>query len=47
MWSGAGQHVRDVWVGGRQVVADGASTTVDVDALRRDVAERAARLASG
>ena len=47
VWSGAGRHVRDVWVGGRQVVADGASTTVDVDALRRDVAERAARLASG
>ena len=47
VWSGAGRHVRDVWVGGRPVVADGASTTVDTDALRRDVVERAARLASG
>jgi 5-methylthioadenosine/S-adenosylhomocysteine deaminase len=45
VWSGAGRHVRDVWVGGRQVVRDATSTTVDTDALRRDVAERAARLA--
>src|SRR3954469_3379387 len=45
VWSGAGRHVRDVWVGGRQVVADGACTTVDADALRAGVAERAARLA--
>jgi len=47
VWSGAGRHVRDVWVGGRPVVRDGASTTVDVDALRTDVAQRAARLATG
>ncbi|TFV67795.1 UNVERIFIED_ORG: amidohydrolase [Bacillus sp. AZ43] len=47
VWSGAGRHVRDVWVAGRRVVADGASTTVDTEALRRDVAERAARLAAG
>ncbi|MGY1725271.1 amidohydrolase family protein [Blastococcus sp. SYSU DS0533] len=47
VWSGAGRHVRDVWVGGRPVVRDGASTTVDVDALRSDVAARAARLAAG
>ncbi|RBY92134.1 amidohydrolase [Blastococcus sp. TBT05-19] len=47
VWSGAGRHVRDVWVGGRPVVRDGAGTTVDVDALRADVAERAARLAAG
>lgn len=46
VWSGAGRHVRDVWVGGRQVVRDSASTTVDTEALRRDVAARAARLAS-
>jgi 5-methylthioadenosine/S-adenosylhomocysteine deaminase len=46
VWSGAGRHVRDVWVGGRQVVADGASTTVDPEALRLDVAARAARLAA-
>ena len=47
VWSGAGRHVRDVWVGGRQVVADGASLTVDVAALRAEVAARAARLAAG
>jgi 5-methylthioadenosine/S-adenosylhomocysteine deaminase len=47
VWSGAGRHVRDVWVGGRQVVQDFASTTVDTEALRLDVAARAARLAAG
>jgi 5-methylthioadenosine/S-adenosylhomocysteine deaminase len=47
VWSGAGRHVRDVWVGGRQVVRDATSTTVDTEALRVDVATRAARLASG
>jgi 5-methylthioadenosine/S-adenosylhomocysteine deaminase len=47
VWSGAGRHVRDVWVGGRQVVREGASTTVDTDALRADVVARAARLARG
>src|SRR4051794_15093630 len=45
VWSGAGRHVRDVWVGGRQVVADGVCTTVDAAALRADVSDRAARLA--
>ena len=47
VWSGAGRYVRDVWVGGRQVVRDFASTTVDTAALRADVAQRAARLAAG
>jgi 5-methylthioadenosine/S-adenosylhomocysteine deaminase len=47
VWSGAGRYVRDVWVGGRPVVRDGASTTVDTEALRVDVAARAARLATG
>jgi 5-methylthioadenosine/S-adenosylhomocysteine deaminase len=47
VWSGAGRHVRDVWVGGRQVVHDGASTTVDTEVLRADVAARAGRLATG
>ncbi|SOD95020.1 amidohydrolase family protein [Blastococcus haudaquaticus] len=47
VWSGAGRHVRDVWVAGRQVVRDAASTTVDTEALRLDVAQRAARLAAG
>jgi len=45
VWSGGGRFVRDVWVGGRQVVAGGVCTTVDVAALRTDVAARAARLA--
>jgi 5-methylthioadenosine/S-adenosylhomocysteine deaminase len=45
VWSGGGRFVRDVWVGGAQVVAGGVCTTVDVDALRAEVAARAARLA--
>lgn len=47
VWSADGRHVRDVWVGGAPVVRDGRSTRVDVDVLRADVAERAARLATG
>jgi 5-methylthioadenosine/S-adenosylhomocysteine deaminase len=47
VWSGTSRLVRDTWVGGRQVVRDGGCTTVDADALRADVAERAARLATG
>jgi 5-methylthioadenosine/S-adenosylhomocysteine deaminase len=45
VWSGAGRYVRDTWVGGRQVVRDGVCTSVDVAALRADVAARARRLA--
>jgi 5-methylthioadenosine/S-adenosylhomocysteine deaminase len=45
VWSGATRFVRDVWVGGRQVVSDGICTTVDAGSLRADVAARAARLA--
>ena len=47
VWSGGGRYVRDVWVGGAPVVRDGVSTRVDVEALRADVAARAARLAAG
>ncbi|MGK5170129.1 amidohydrolase family protein [Geodermatophilus sp. CPCC 205761] len=47
VWSGTSRLVRDTWVGGRQVVRDGVCTTVDVEALRADVASRAARLATG
>jgi 5-methylthioadenosine/S-adenosylhomocysteine deaminase len=47
VWSPASRFVRDVWVGGRQVVADGGCTAVDAAALRLDVAERAARLSAG
>src|SRR3954470_5186620 len=46
VWSGSGRQVRDVWVGGRQVVRNFTSTTVDAEALRADVAARAARLAA-
>jgi 5-methylthioadenosine/S-adenosylhomocysteine deaminase len=46
IWSPASRFVRDVWVGGRQVVADGVCTTVDAAALRADVVARAARLAA-
>jgi 5-methylthioadenosine/S-adenosylhomocysteine deaminase len=46
VWSGSGRQVRDVWVGGRQVVRNFTSTTVDAEALRVDVAARAARLAA-
>ena len=47
VWSADGRHVRDVWVGGDRVVREGRSTRVDVEALRADVASRAARLAAG
>ena len=45
VWSVGSRHVRDTWVAGRQVVADGASTTVDEAELRADVQTRALRLA--
>jgi 5-methylthioadenosine/S-adenosylhomocysteine deaminase len=45
VWSVGSRHVRDTWVAGRQVVADGVATTVDEDALRADVQTRALRLA--
>jgi 5-methylthioadenosine/S-adenosylhomocysteine deaminase len=45
VWSGVTPLVRDTWVAGRQVVRDGVCTTVDAEALRTEVAERAARLA--
>jgi 5-methylthioadenosine/S-adenosylhomocysteine deaminase len=45
VWSGASRLVRDTWVGGRRVVHDGVCTTVDAEALRAEVAGRAAKLA--
>ncbi len=45
VWSGAPSAVTDVWVEGRQVVADGAVTTIDVGKATSDMTERAARLA--
>ena len=47
VWSGVTPLVRDTWVAGRQVVRDGLCTTVDAEALRADVAGRAARLSYG
>ena len=46
VYSGTPDHVRAVWVEGRQVVADGRPATVDIDAARREVTTRAARLAA-
>jgi 5-methylthioadenosine/S-adenosylhomocysteine deaminase len=45
VWSAGSRHVRDVWVGGRQVVFDGECRTVDEAAARADVQRRALRLA--
>lgn len=44
LWSASSRLVEDVWVGGRQVVADGAVTTVDLERASREVQIRAARL---
>lgn len=45
VWSASSQHVRDTWVAGRQVVAEGVCMTVDEPALRAEVRARAASLA--
>ena len=45
VWSAGSQHVRDTWVAGRQVVADGICLSVDETTARVEVRERAARLA--
>jgi 5-methylthioadenosine/S-adenosylhomocysteine deaminase len=47
VWAGSPGSVRDVWVGGRRVVADGACVTIDVDGAREDVVDRARRLVRG
>ena len=44
VWNAAEHHVTDVWVAGRQVVADGQVTTVDVASITADAAGRGARL---
>ena len=46
VWSASSRLVTDVWVGGRQVVADGVVCTVDLERARHEVGLRAARLAS-
>ncbi len=45
VWSASRTAVRDVWVGGRQVVRDGECLTVDVAEAGRRVQAAAARLA--
>jgi len=47
VWSGSSRLVTDVWVAGRQVVADGHCLTVDVDEARRQVEARSRRLLVG
>lgn len=47
VWAGSPSAVRDVWVGARQVVADGRCLTIDTDAVRREVVTRARRLVEG
>jgi 5-methylthioadenosine/S-adenosylhomocysteine deaminase len=45
VWSASRAAVRDVWVGGRQVVSDGICTTVDVAEASRRVQAAAVRIA--
>ena len=47
VWAGSATAVRDVWVGGHQVVGDGQCLTIDVAAFRDDVRARARRLVEG
>jgi 5-methylthioadenosine/S-adenosylhomocysteine deaminase len=47
VWSAPGRLVTDVWVAGQQVVRDGECLTVDEERARREVQERAVRLARG
>lgn len=46
VYSGSSRHVTDVWVGGRQVVADGALTTADLGEIRHETVSIARRLAA-
>jgi len=45
-WSGSGKHVTDVWVGGRQVVADGRLPNFDLEEALHQVQKRGKRLAT-
>jgi 5-methylthioadenosine/S-adenosylhomocysteine deaminase len=47
VWSGSSRWVTDVWVAGRQVVADHHCLTVDVEEARRQVEDRSRRLFAG
>ena len=44
VWGTDGRSVRDVFVAGRHVVADGRATAVDLDELRELATHRQARL---
>ena len=44
VWAGGAHHVTDVWVGGRQVVAQGECTTIDRHETQRQVRKRGRRL---
>ncbi|GAA4537890.1 amidohydrolase family protein [Amycolatopsis samaneae] len=44
VWAAGSRHVRDVWVAGEQVVADGESTRVDRTKVQAAAGEAAARL---
>ncbi len=44
VWAGGAEHVTDVWVGGRHVVADGECTTIDRHEAQRQVHQRGRRL---
>ena len=46
VWAGGGQHVSDVWVGGRQVVADSSCLTIDVDEAIAQAKTRGIHLAT-
>ena len=45
VWSVGSREVTDVWVGGRQVVANKVCLTIDVDEASDQVQTRAERLA--
>jgi 5-methylthioadenosine/S-adenosylhomocysteine deaminase len=47
VWAGSSTSVRDVWVGARQVVADGRCFTVDSLEAGAEVVARARRLVEG
>jgi 5-methylthioadenosine/S-adenosylhomocysteine deaminase len=47
VWAASSRLVTDVWVAGRRVVEDGVCVTVDEERARREVQDRAVRLARG
>lgn len=45
VWSASSRLISDVWIGGQHVVSGGESLTVDTERARREVQQRAIRLA--